>query len=250
LLNERVIAFEVNDDRAIAVVTDRRSIDVDIVILGVGVRPNVDLAWGAGIPLGITGAIWVDDRQRTKVDHIWAAGDCAESTHLVSHRPVHIALGTVANKQGRVCGINLGGGSARFPGVLGTAITKFYGTEIARTGLNEREAREAGFDYATATITSSTRSGYYPGSGKITVKVISEIETERLLGAQIVGAEGSGKRIDALVTAITAGMTVTDFEYLDLSYAPPFSPVWDPTQIAARKAERRSDRRAQTPAAD
>ncbi len=239
LLNEKVEAFETTSDRVVGVVTDRRSIKADIVVLGVGVRPNSQLAAESGIPLGITGAIWVDERQHTKIDHIWAAGDCAESVHLVSHQPIHIALGTVANKQGRICGINLGGGSARFPGVLGTAITKICSTEVARTGLNESEARKAGFDFSATTITSSTRAGYYPGSGKITVKVVSESATGRILGAQIVGAEGSGKRIDTFATAITAGMTVDEFEYLDLSYAPPFSPVWDPTQIAARKAVRR-----------
>ncbi len=244
-LNERVESFETANGQVVMVVTDQRAIKADIVVLGVGVRPNSQLAAEAGIPLGITGAIWVDDRQHTKIDHIWAAGDCTESVHLVSHQPIHIALGTVANKQGRICGINLGGGSARFPGVLGTAITKICGTEVARTGLNESEARGAGFDFSATTITSSTRAGYYPGAGKITVKVVSETATGRILGAQIVGAEGSGKRIDTFATAITADMTVDEFEYLDLSYAPPFSPVWDPTQIAARKAVRRG--RAATP---
>ncbi len=250
LLNERVVAFTTEGDRAVSVVTDQRKIEADVVVLGIGVRPNVELAIAAGIPLGVTGAIEVDNRQHTRADHVWAAGDCAESRHLVSGKPVHIALGTVANKQGRVCGINLGGGNARFPGVLGTSITKFMETEIARTGLNEGEAQEAGFDFTSATIASSTRSGYYPGSGKITVKVISETGSGRLLGAQIVGAPGSGKRIDTLATAITAHMTAADVEYLDLSYAPPFSPVWDPTQIAARKAVKRAPVAAKPAAAD
>ena len=249
LLNEKVEALETSGDRAVAVTTNNRTIETDIVLLGIGVRPNARLAAEAGIPLGVTGAIWVDERQHTKTDHVWAAGDCAESVHLVSHRPIHIALGTVANKHGRVCGINLGGGSARFPGVMGTAITKICSTEVARTGLNEAEARDAGFDFASTTITASTRSGYYPGSGKINVKVITESESGRILGAQIVGAEGSGKRIDTFVAAITAGMTSSEFEYLDLSYAPPFSPVWDPTQIAARKAVRRVQEAASEPAA-
>lgn len=240
LLGEKVESLETSRGRAVAVTTDQRSIEADIVVLGIGVRPNSKLAADGGIPLGVTGAIWVDERQHTRVDHVWAAGDCAESVHRVSHRPIHIALGTVANKQGRVCGINLGGGSARFPGVLGTAITKICGTEIARTGLNETEARAAGFDIISTTIASSTRAGYYPESGKITVKLITDAGSGRMLGAQIVGAEGSGKRIDTFVAAITAGMTASEFEYLDLSYAPPFSPVWDPTQIAARKAVRRS----------
>ncbi len=250
LLDERVEAFETRGSRAVTVVTNRRTIETDVVVLGLGVRPNVELAEAVGVPLGVTGAIAVDDRQRTKVEHVWAAGDCAESVHLVSGRPIYIALGTVANKHGRVCGTNLGGGDARFPGVLGTAITKFLETEVARTGLNEREATEAGFDFTSAKITSSTRSGYYPGSGKITVKVVSEVESGRLLGAQIVGGPGSGKRIDTMATAITARMTVNEVEYLDLSYAPPFSPVWDPTQIAARKAVKRAEVADKQPAAD
>lgn len=238
LLDERVESFDTKNSRAISVVTDQRMLQADIIVLGIGVRPNTELAISAGIPLGISGAIWVDDRQRTQIDHVWAAGDCAESTHLVSGRPVHIALGTVANKHGRVCGINLGGGSARFPGVLGTSITKIGEIEVARTGLNETEASEAGFDFASATIKSTTRSGYFPGTGRITIKLVTDRGSGRILGAQIVGASGSGKRIDTLAVAITAGMTVSEFEYLDLSYAPPFSPVWDPTQIAAHRSAR------------
>lgn len=244
LLGERVESFVTENSRAVSVVTDQRRLLADIVVLGIGVRPNTELADAAGIPLGTSGAIWVDDQQRTKIDHIWSAGDCAESTHLVSGRPVHIALGTVANKHGRVCGINLGGGTARFPGVLGTSITKIGETEIARTGLNETEASEAGFDFASATIRSTTRSGYFPGSGRITIKLVSDCDSGRILGAQIVGAPGSGKRIDTLAVAITVGMTVSEFEYLDLSYAPPFSPVWDPTQIAAHRAARNLGRPA------
>lgn len=236
LLGERVEAIETAGDVAVAVTTNRRSIQADIVVLGIGVRPNASLAAAAGIPLGETGAIWVDERQRTRVEHVWAAGDCAESMHRVSRRPIHIALGTVSNKQGRICGINLGGGYARFPGVVGTATTKVGDTEIARTGLNESEARAAGFDFSSASISSKTRAGYFPGAEKITVKIVVERETERLLGAQIVGGPSSAKRIDTLAAAITAGMTATEFEYLDLSYAPPVAPVWEPAQIAARRA--------------
>ena len=236
LLGERVESIETAAGFAVAVATNRRSIPADIVVLGIGVRPNAALAAAAGIPLGESGAIWVDERQRTKVERVWSAGDCAESVHLVSRRPIHVALGTVSNKQGRICGINLGGGYARFPGVVGTATTKIGETEIARTGLNESEARAAGFAFSSATISSTNRAGYYPGAAKITVKIVAEIGTERLLGAQIVGAPGSAKRIDTLATAITAEMTATEFEYLDLSYAPPVAPVWEPAQIAARKA--------------
>ncbi|HEX3721593.1 MAG TPA: flavoprotein oxidoreductase, partial [Nitrolancea sp.] len=139
-------------------------------------------------------------------------------------------------KQGRVCGINLGGGYARFPGVVGTATTRIGETEIARTGLKSSEATAAGFAFSSATIESTTHAGYFPGAVKMTVKVLVERGSDRLLGGQIVGGPGSAKRIDTLATATTARMTATEFEYLDLSYAPPFSTVWEPAQIAARKA--------------
>jgi NADPH-dependent 2,4-dienoyl-CoA reductase/sulfur reductase-like enzyme len=155
----------------------------------------------------------------------------------VSGRTVHVALGTVANKQGRVAGINLGGGYATFPGVVGTAVAKLCATEVARTGLSEREASAAGLEYVAARIEATTRAGYFPGSKPIIVKVLVERRTGRLLGGQIVGEEGAGKRIDALAVALTAGMTVEDLISADLAYAPPFSPLWDPVQVAARKAE-------------
>jgi NADPH-dependent 2,4-dienoyl-CoA reductase/sulfur reductase-like enzyme len=205
-------------------------------VLGLGVAPNSKLAADAGIELGAHDAVGVDLRQHTSAEGVWAAGDCCESFHLVSHRKVHVALGTVANKQGRVAGLNIGGGYATFPGVVGTAVTKLCHTEVARTGLSEREAAEAGFGYETATIESTTRAGYFPGTKPLTVKVLAERGGGQLLGAQIVGEEGAAKRIDVLATAITAGFTVEAFLHLDLSYAPPFAPVWDPVLVAARKA--------------
>ena len=151
-------------------------------------------------------------------------------------RPVHLPLGTYANKQSRVAGINIGGGAATFPGVLGTAITKLCDTEIARTGLTEAEAAGAGLDVATTTIDTTTAAGYYPTALEMTVKVVVERGTGRLLGAQIVGGARAAKRIDTCATAITAGMTVQQVLDLDLAYAPPFSSVWDPIAVAAREA--------------
>ena len=211
-------------------------IPADLVILGLGVAPNSTLAKEAGIDLGAHGAIGVDVRQRTSAEGVWAAGDCCESFHLVSHRKVHIALGTVANKQGRVVGINVGGGYATFPGVVGTAVTKLCDTEIARTGLSEREATQVGFGFVVGRIESTTRAGYYPGAKPISVKILAQPGGGELLGAQIVGEEGAAKRIDVLATALTARFTVEDLLHLDLSYAPPFAPVWDPVLMAARKA--------------
>jgi NADPH-dependent 2,4-dienoyl-CoA reductase/sulfur reductase-like enzyme len=234
-LEETLTAFETSAGKVTAIVTDKRTLPADLVILGLGVRPNSELAAAAGIPLGAKGSIRVNDRMQTEVAGIWAAGDCAESFHLVSRKPIYIALGTVANRHGRVAGINLGGGYATFPGVVGTAVTKICRLEVARTGLQEKELRELGLEWDSAVIKSRTKAGYYPGSGEITVKLLAEKGSGRLLGGQIVGAEGSAKRIDTLATALHAGFTVEQMINLDLGYAPPFSPVWDPVVTAARE---------------
>jgi NADPH-dependent 2,4-dienoyl-CoA reductase/sulfur reductase-like enzyme len=231
---ETLTAFESKNGRVTGVVTDKRTLPTDIVVLGLGVRPNTALAAAAGIPLGEKDSIRVNERMATGTAGIWAAGDCAESFHLVSRRPFYIALGTVANRQGRVAGINLGGGDATFPGVMGTAVTKICQLEVARTGLQEKEIAVLGLDHVSATIKSRTRAGYYPGSGEITVKLLAERDSGRLLGGQIVGGEGSAKRIDTVATALHAGFTVEEMINLDLGYAPPFSPVWDPVVTAAR----------------
>jgi NADPH-dependent 2,4-dienoyl-CoA reductase/sulfur reductase-like enzyme len=234
-LEEELVAVETREGRVTAVVTDRRTLPAEIVILGMGVRPASCLARAAGIPLGEKGAIRVNSGMRTGMPGIWAAGDCAETFHLVSRRPVHIALGTVANKMGLVAGTNLAGGQAVFPGVVGTAVSKICKYEVARTGLLASEAGDLGLDAVAATIHSRTRAGSYPGAGRITVKLLAERGSGRLLGGQIVGIEGAAKRIDVLATALHAGMTVQQIVDLDLSYAPPFSPVWEPVQTAARQ---------------
>jgi NADPH-dependent 2,4-dienoyl-CoA reductase/sulfur reductase-like enzyme len=233
-LDESVTGLEVDDGRVKGVVTGNRTLPADMVILGTGVRPNTGLAKDAGIPLGDQGAIRVNMRMQTGTDGVWAAGDCAESFHLVSRKPVYIALGTVANKHGRVAGINLGGGYATFPGVVGTAVTKVCELEVARTGLNKEEIARLGIECAHARIESLTRAGYYPDAAKITVKLLAEKGSGRLLGGQIVGGKGSAKRIDVVATALHAGLTIEEMINLDLGYAPPFSPVWDPVLIAAK----------------
>ena len=233
-LEEALTEFETTAGKVTGIVTDKRHLSADIVILGLGVHPNTALAAAAGIPLGKKGSIRVNGRMETCIPGIWAAGDCAESFHLVSRKPFYIALGTVANRQGRVAGINLGGGYATFPGVVGTAVTKICQVEVARTGLQEKELRKLGIEWVSAVIQSRTKAGYYPGAGEITVKVLAERGSGRLLGGQIVGMQGSAKRIDTLATALHAGFTVEEMINLDLGYAPPFSPVWDPVVIAAR----------------
>jgi NADPH-dependent 2,4-dienoyl-CoA reductase/sulfur reductase-like enzyme len=234
-LEEKLTLFENDADGKIkSVVTDKQSIPADLVILGMGVKPNSELAAGAGIKLGAGNAICVKKDLTTSVPHIWAAGDCAESYHLLKKQQVFVPLGTVANKHGLVAGINISGGNAEFPGVLGTAITKFRELEISRTGLSEKETKDLGLDYKSNTIEATTLSSYYPGTGKISVKLVIEKVTGRILGGQIVGTNGAAKRIDTIVAAITGNMTVQQLVDMDLSYAPPFSPVWDPVQIAAR----------------
>jgi len=233
-LGEQLQAFETQRGRVCGVVTDRRTLEADMVVLGMGVRPRSELAREAGLELGPRDAVAVDRRQRTSAPGVWAAGDCASVHHLVTGRATYVALGTVANKTGTVAGGNIAGEVAEFPGVVGTAVSKICRYEVARTGLQERELEELGLAYATAVIRSRTRAGYYPGSGRITVKLLGEKGSGRLLGGQIVGLEGSAKRIDVLATALHAGMSVAQLVDLDLAYAPPFSPVWDPVQTAAR----------------
>ncbi len=220
------------------VLTDQGNLVADLVVLGMGVEPESTLAEAAGLELGVRGAVRVNRRQQTSVEGIWAAGDCAESFHVISQRPVHVALGTVANRAGRVAGINIGGGYATFAGVAGTAVTRICGTEVGRTGLTRFEAERDGFEVVTTTIESTTQARYMAEAAPVTVKLVTEAGTGRLLGGQIVGGRGAGLRIDTLATAITAGFTIDDVVNLDLAYAPPFSPLWDPIATAARVGSR------------
>lgn len=240
-LGAAVEGFLGDSGRLRSVVVGGEEIPADLAVFGLGVRPNTALAEAAGIALGEHGGIVVDDHMRTPVDGVWSAGDCVESTHRITGDKVVIALGTHANKQGRVCGTNLGGGDVTFPGVIGTAITRFGDLEIARSGLSESEAQRVGTSVVTSTSSTQTRAGYYPGASGITTKLVVRKSDGVLLGAQIVGGEGAGKRIDALATAIWASMTVGDLAMADLSYAPPFSPVFDPVVLAAGIATTRWD---------
>jgi NADPH-dependent 2,4-dienoyl-CoA reductase/sulfur reductase-like enzyme len=217
-----------------AVVTSAGEIPAELVVLGMGVRPDTALAVEAGARLGPTGGVATDRRQATSVEGVWAAGDCCESTHLVSGRPTYQPLGTVANKQGRVAGINIAGGYAAFAGVLGTAITRICDLEIGRTGLNRAEAEEAGFEAVDATVESTTAAGYLPEARPTALKMLAERGTGRILGVQSAGGPGSAKRVDVAAAAIAGGLSVEDLIGLDLGYAPPLSPLWDPLQLAAR----------------
>jgi NADPH-dependent 2,4-dienoyl-CoA reductase/sulfur reductase-like enzyme len=228
------------DGRVRAVATEDAEYPADVVVLGIGVEPETALAREAGLPLGAYGGLLTDASMRVRGrENIWAGGDCVEVRDLVSGLERYLPLGTHANKHGQIIGANIGGDYATFPGVVGTAVSKVCELEIARTGLREKDAAAAGLRYVTAVIESTGRAGYYPGAAPMTVKMLAERVTGRLLGVQIVGRESSAKRVDTAAVALTAGMTVEQMVNLDLGYAPPFSPVWDPVLVAARKAAAR-----------
>lgn len=216
--------------------TDRGEIEADLVLVSVGVRPNVALAKTAGIELGPTGAIAVDDRQRTSVPDVFAAGDCSEAFHRLTGMPAYVPLGTTANKQGKVAGANAAGADVRFPGIVGTAGFVVFDLEVARTGLGAGEIARLGRSVSRSTSTQSSRGHAFPGGRPITSVLFVDPETHTILGAQMVGPASVAKRIDVFATAILAGLTVEEVEDLDLSYAPPFAPVYDPILIAANVA--------------
>ncbi len=218
------------------VVSSTGAFEADLVLLALGVLPNVDLAEAAGVALGETGAIVTDSGMRTNLPGVFAAGDCAEAYHLVTGRGAYIPLGTTANKQGRVMGTNVGGGNAVFEGIVGTTITKAFETYAALTGLAEKEARALGYNVKPTTIKSRSRAHYYPGGSPVHVKLTVEKGSGRLLGGQIIGDEGAGLRINVLAGALHSGMTVEQLSRLDLAYMPSMSPVWDPLLVAANVA--------------
>ena len=222
-----------------AMLSNGQVIDVDLVIVGAGIKPNSEIAREAGVELGRSGAIAVNQKMETNVHGIYSAGDCAEAFHLVLNRPVYIPLGTTANKQGKVAGENAAGGNAIFKGIVGTAVFKVFELEVARTGISEKQAKSEGFDYVSTVIEHGSRAHYYPGGSKIRVKLIADKKTGRLLGAEMVGRDGVAKRIDVFATALHARLTVDEIGHLDLSYAPPFAPVWDPILIAANDLEKK-----------
>lgn len=223
-------------ERVTSVGCDDETHPAEVVVLGLGFRPEAGLAREAGVGVGDTGAVAVDDRQRTDRDGVWSGGDCAEARHLLTGAPVNYHLGTIANKAGRVAGINIGGGEARFPGVLGTAVTKVCDLEISSTGLRASDAAAAGYGAVTGEARGTTTAGYWPAASPMTIRAVAERGTGRLLGAQVVGGPGAGKRIDVFAAAIWSGMTAQDLAWADLAYAPPFSGVWDLIHIAARRA--------------
>ncbi len=232
----------VRDGKEIAQLrTDRGDLPADLLLVATGVKPATGFLQGSAVPLAENGAIRVDERCATGVHGVWAAGDCCEVRHLVTGRPVYFPLGTTANKMGRVAGANIAGARERFPGIVGTAIARVFGLEVGVTGLSPAEAREAGFDPVKAFAEAGTRAGYYPGGGSTLVHLTAD-RRGLLLGAQVAGPEGVKGRIDTVAAALTAGMKVEDLSMLDMAYAPPFAPVWDPLLVTAGALKRKLGR--------
>ncbi|GAB4349105.1 MAG: FAD-dependent oxidoreductase [Candidatus Abyssubacteria bacterium] len=214
------------------VVTEHAVLDCDFAVLGIGVKPNVELARAAGLEIGSTGAIKVNDYMQTSDPDIYAAGDCVETRHLVCDKPVFVPLGSTANKQGRVVGVNVTGGRESFPGVLGTLVFKTLDMNVGRTGLSERDARQMGYDVESVIVPGPDRSHYYPTAKLIVVKLVAEKNTGRLLGAQVVGMGDVDKRTDVFAALINSGLTVQALGNLDLCYAPPYSSPIGPALTA------------------
>jgi len=215
------------------VMTRDTEFETDLVMLALGVRPDVTLAKDAGLTIGSTGGISVNQYLQTSEPDIYAGGDCVENVNLITSKPVLAPMGSTANKHGRIIGTNVTGGKDTFPGVLGTAIVKVFDYNVGRVGLNESQARGAGYDTVISIVPSSEHATYYPGARDIIVKLVAEKPTGKLLGGQVVGTGDTAKRIDVLATALTFGATVEDLANIDLAYAPPYNSALDPLHNAA-----------------
>ena len=225
----------VGDDRIEAIEVGGDRVPVDMAVVGVGIRPNADLLDGTGFDRGPGDAIRVDDHGRTSLPDVYAAGDCATARHAVTGEPDWTPLGLTANRAGRAVGATVAGDPTPVGDIAGTAAVKAFDAEAARVGILDPDAAEAaGFDPVRETVTAGSRSGYYPGAAETDVTLVADRDTGRLLGGSIVGTDRAAIRIDTLATAIEADMTVPEVERLDLAYAPPFSPVWDPILVAAK----------------
>ena len=237
LVSEHVNGFEGNG-RVEKVLTSHGELEADLVLLAVGVRPNSGLAQSFGVELTPFGSVEVNQQLETNLPGVYAAGDVTEVHHLVSGRHAYIPLGNTANHQGRVAGTNIAGGHSSFSGVVGTAISKVFDVAVGLTGLSELDAFQLGLEARAVSITTTDHAGYYPDRRPIMVRLVFETRTGRLLGSQIVGHGDAVKRIDVIASLLHRAGTLEDLANLDLGYAPPFSSVWDPLQIAANTALR------------
>lgn len=231
-LGYTVEGFEENDGGVDVLLKDEKPIHADMVVLAIGVTPDTALAKEAGLNLGLKGSIVVNDRMETSVPDIYAVGDAVQVRHYVSGEEALISLAGPANKQGRIAADNICGGDSRYLGSQGSSVIKIFDMTAATTGLNETNAKKAGIDADKVILSPMSHAGYYPDGKVMTMKVIFEKETYRLIGAQIIGYEGVDKRIDVLATAIHAGLKATQLKDLDLAYAPPYSSAKDPVNMA------------------
>lgn len=230
---EMVTAFEGEGGRVTQVITNKGRYAADLVAVTIGARPNTALAREAGLEIGPSGAIAVNELMQTSDPDIYAGGDCTQNRHLITGQPLFIPMGSVANRHGRVIGNNLTGGRDTFPGVLGTTIFKVFDTSVGRTGLTEKQAREAGFEVSTVIVSGADRAHFYPGSRSLVVKLVADPTNGRILGAQLVGAGDVNKRLDVMAAALTMKATVDDLANFDLAYAPPYNTAMDILHHAA-----------------
>lgn len=233
ITSDKVVEFLGKDEVSGVKTANGLEFDADFVILATGVKPNVDLAIGAGIELGPTGPIKVNNRMQTNIPDIYAAGDCVEKNMIVSKTPIWIPLGSTANKEGRCAAINLCGGDDKFDGILGSAVTRYFGFTMSITGLTEAKALKLGFEPVSVTVTKYDKVGYMPEAKNITIKLVADKKTRRLLGAQGIGCGDADKRINTLATSLVCPMTVDDFFSSDITYSPPYAPTIDPLLTAA-----------------
>jgi NADPH-dependent 2,4-dienoyl-CoA reductase/sulfur reductase-like enzyme len=235
-LSESVVSFK-GDQKVSHVVTDQDTYETDLVVISIGVKPNTKFLKSSNIERFANEAVVVNKQMETNVKDVFAAGDCSVIYHQLYKDNRYIPMGHNANKQGRIIAYNIAGDPIDFKGVLGTTVIKIIDQEAGKTGLSEKEAKMLNLSFDTVTISGNNHAGYYPNPEKIKVKIVYEEKTKRILGAQMVGGKGAALRINIFAVAIQAGMTTDDLTYLDLAYAPPFSGVWDITQIAAQQVK-------------
>lgn len=236
VLFEEEIEEIIGEEAVTAVRTNKETYETDMIIIATGVRPNTAFLEKSGITLEKNGAISVNEWQETNIAEVYAAGDCAMQYHRVKEKAAYVPLGTHANKQGRIAGLNMVGETRSYKGMTGTSIMKFLDLSLGKTGLSDNEAAAEKLPYDSVTIEATNHAGYYPDAKKLTIKLTFHKENGKLLGGQVIGESGVAKRTDVLATALFNEMTVEALEDLDLSYAPPFNNTWDPVQRAARKA--------------
>lgn len=231
--NDAIVAFEGEGSVQKVITASGKVIETDFVVIAAGIMPNTEIASDAGIELGVSNAIRVNNRMQTSAKDIYAAGDCIENFHLVSRNYAWIPLGSSANKEGRCVAINISGKYDAFPGVLGSAVTRFGSLTLSLTGLSETEAKKFGFEVVSSLMTKKDRAGYMPNVEDITLKLVVDKRLRKILGAQAFGGRDADKRVNTVASAIQAGQTIDEFLHLDMTYAPPYSTAVDPLLSAA-----------------